>query len=83
MTDKKWLESINSAAQAYQIFVTLRSQAEKEYESRYGVNPSDVDDDFWIDTVQGAGCKDIKELKENAKSCVERPSTNFWHKKTY
>lgn len=23
---------------------------ETEYERRFGVNPSDIDDDFWIDT---------------------------------
>lgn len=44
-------------------------QLEDEYENRYGCNPSDVDDDFFIDTfiyASGPKCT-IKQMDENAK----------------
>ncbi len=48
---------------------TLVVELEREYERRYGKNPSECDDDFWIDTVHhGHGTvPTIQELNENVK----------------
>ena len=41
--------------------------AENEYERRYGNNPSEVDDDFWIDALHyGQGDINLEKIKERA-----------------
>ena len=46
----------------------LLEVAEAEYERRYGHHPSDVDDDWWIDTLHyGNGGTDLKKIKASAE----------------
>lgn len=48
-------------AAAQRKYTMLLREAEDEYERRYGANPSDVDDDRWIDAL-GSGCGDARAL---------------------
>lgn len=68
MTDKQWEKIIKKANEVINLHNSLRSQAEEEYERRYGQNPSEWDDDYWIDTVHyGHGNVEISKIKEQAE----------------
>jgi len=69
MTDKQWHKIIIKSCNLYREAIRLRDIAEEEYKNRYGVYPSDVDDDWWIDTVHyGRGGYDLDKIKQSAKS---------------
>lgn len=68
MTDKQWQLVINKCVKAGNKHLTLLKIAEDEYIRRYGHNPSEVDDDFWIDALhQCKGSTDINKIKESAE----------------
>ena len=50
MTNGKFQNLLDRLGCANNKYKKLLIQAENEYESRYGINPSDNNDDFWIDT---------------------------------
>lgn len=50
MTDKEFQKRIDIALRAKQRYYKLTEIVEVEYERRYGNHPSEVDDDFFIDT---------------------------------
>lgn len=68
MTDREFLSKIKQAMMAAQKHTSLVMELEEEYERRFGGNPSETDDDFWIDTVhQGHGSMPtLKDIEENA-----------------
>lgn len=75
MTDRQFTNLLRKTARAYNRYKPLLEAAEKEYKRRYGNNPSDVDDDFWIDSLHGAGGAADESITaavvdENAKSCL-------------
>ena len=47
-------------------YFQLLHQAEDEYERRYGKNPSDVDDDLWIDSYH---CGALEPVLVNDPVC--------------
>lgn len=51
MTDKKWQELIIECQKVGIEHLRLLKMAEEEYKKRYGHYPSEVDDDWWIDTL--------------------------------
>jgi hypothetical protein len=51
MTDKQFVAKIRLAMIAAIKHKNLVKELEEEYENRFGRNPSDADDDYWIDTV--------------------------------
>lgn len=55
MTDSEFTALIAKTASAYNKYRKLIEKAEAEYVRRYGKHPSDIDDDFWIDSLQGGG----------------------------
>ena len=68
MTDKNWQKVIDECYSCLQKSKELLKVAEQEYERRYGNNPSDVDDDWWIDTLHyGNGGTDLKKIKQSAE----------------
>lgn len=72
MTDKQWETKIKKCVVAYHRYESLLRQCEEEYERRYKVNPSEVDDDNWIDLLhQGIGFVDINEIIDNIKLHVD------------
>ena len=52
MTDKQFLRAIRKAVIAANEARLAIDVAENEYVRRFGVHPSDIDNDGWIDTVQ-------------------------------
>ena len=66
MTDKKFQEAINEAAFKLRDYHISLAKAEKEYIRRYGVHPSDIDDDCWIDSLhvtgRGMTVKEVESL---------------------
>jgi hypothetical protein len=74
MTNAKFQKLLTATAAAQRKFGSLLKQAEEEYERRFGSNPSDWDDDFWIDSLHGA-CGDaaaeltVEQVTESAKLC--------------
>lgn len=70
MTDKKWLKVIEECSDVYAKYLALLEIAEEEYIRRYGNNPSDVDDDWWIDCMHyGVGAIDLDKIKQSASRC--------------
>lgn len=55
MTDSAFQKLLDRTANAHRKYTALLELAEQEYERRFGDNPSNRDDDFWIDTLHGAG----------------------------
>ena len=55
MTDSQFTKLIQRTARAYNKYKQLLDAAEEEYIRRYGCAPGDHDDDFWIDSLHGAG----------------------------
>ena len=68
MTNKQFIAKVKAAMMAAQKHQALICELEREYEKRFGRNPSDADDDFWIDTVhQGNGSvPTVEEITESA-----------------
>ena len=55
MTDKEFVRIVRQLCKAENKARKLREIAEEEYERRYGNNPSDIDDDNWIDLTGAIG----------------------------
>lgn len=67
MTDKEFQELIKETHEAKESYQSLLYEAEQEYERRWGHNPSDVDDDTWIDSLHMPGdLSTWEEIKEGA-----------------
>lgn len=68
MTDKQWQSVIDKCRKAGDKHLQLLQIAEKEYERRYGHNPSEVDDDWWIDTLHYCkGDTSVDKIKQSAE----------------
>ena len=73
MTDKKWHEIIIKCKAACDEHLRLLKIAEEEYYKRYGNSPSDVNDDWWIDTLHyGRGSTDLDLIKKAAEMRIDR-----------
>lgn len=73
MTDTQWQSVIDKCYKAGREHLRLLDIAEKEYEKRYGFHPSDVDDDWWIDTLHYCnGDTDLGSIKSSAESIAQR-----------
>lgn len=63
MTDTQYQKLLNRLSKSHRKYLNLLEQAENEYERRFGYNPSDVDDDYWIDsfhqTCSGASVENV------------------------
>ncbi|MFY8160470.1 MAG: hypothetical protein ACOVNU_04010 [Candidatus Kapaibacteriota bacterium] len=67
MTDKQWHKIIIKCKAACDNHKVLLKIAEDEYIRRYGKNPIEVDDDWWIDCLHyGHGSTDLDKIKQNA-----------------
>ena len=67
MKDIDFQKLITRAVIAAQSHQELVKKAEVEYERRFGHNPSDADDDFWIDSIHcGQGAPTVAEVTKNA-----------------
>ena len=68
MKNKEWHDIIIKCKKANDEHKRLLKIAEKEYERRYGKNPSEVDDDWWIDVMHyGNGSTDLDKIIDSAK----------------
>ena len=68
MTDKEWQKVISACQKAGLQHRKLLRVAESEYIRRYGHDPSEVNDDWWIDTLHYCnGDSDVKKIKESAQ----------------
>lgn len=73
MTDSQFTRKLQQAAKASNKARDLYAECEQEYERRYGVNPSDADDDTWIDAlISGSQCKENLTASE-----IESGATNY------
>ena len=73
MTDKKWHEIIIKCKASCDEHLRLLKIAEEEYVKRYGNSPSDMNDDWWIDTLHyGNGSTDLVLIKKAAEMCADR-----------
>ncbi len=74
MTDKQWQSAMVKCIAAFRKYDALLKEIESEYERRYHQHPSDVDDDYWLDTFQnciGGDFPDLEMIKEQAKFNME------------
>jgi hypothetical protein len=74
MTDEKFQKLIDQTIKQKLRFFALLEKVENEYERRFGYNPSDVDDDNFIDTfhMPQNDAMDVATLTERAKNCKIR-----------
>ncbi len=78
MTDLGFQQLLDRLSNAHERYANLRDQAEEEYERRFGRNPSDWDDDFWIDTFHvSPGSATVAQVTKHAEFCktIQRPRT--------
>lgn len=72
MDDTRFQELLDETTEAHKKYLKLLKKAEKEYLKRFGNLPSDVDDDFWIDSFHnsplGATVSSVKHSAELRKS---------------
>lgn len=68
MTDKQFQKLIDRCVKAAKLHYALLQDAEAEYERRFGFNPSDVDDDFWIDSLHQGDEATVAQITESAES---------------
>jgi len=67
MTDKEFMRLIRRTQMVHAHYMDLLKASEIEYEYRYGHNPSETDDDYWIDSMhQSSISMTIEEIEENA-----------------
>lgn len=68
MTDKQWQKELNALTSAHSKYLKLLKKAEDEYLRRFGHYPSEVDDDFWIDSFSqsDSGAK-VEDIIKHAK----------------
>lgn len=74
MTDKEWQSVIKKCQKAGLQHLAFLKIAEDEYIKRYGHHPSEVDDDWWIDSLHYCkGDTDLKKIKDSAElHCNDR-----------
>lgn len=66
MTDKQFQKILDTLTDAHRNYFDLLKLAEDEIIRRYGVHPSEIDNDEWIDSYhQGLGHMTIKQLDES------------------
>lgn len=70
MTDKEFEKAMLKCGKDLLRYLNSLGTIEAEYQERYGVHPSEVSNDFWIDTFHGppggAGAT-VKEIEDSAK----------------
>lgn len=66
MTDIEFQKLLNNLAASNAKYKRLLTEAESECERRYGTNPSDVDNDTWIDNFHvGIGRMTVEQVKNS------------------
>ena len=66
MTNSKFQKLLNRLAGANLKYKKLLSEAEDEIQRRYGVHPSDCDNDLWIDSYHiGCGVMTVDEVHKS------------------
>ena len=70
MTDKQFKKKLDVLQRHFNRYYELLLVCEAEYEKRFGYNPSELEDDFWIDQfhVIGGGneAPSIETITEHA-----------------
>jgi len=73
MTDKKFDLLLNEISIAHAVYLDLLQKGQNEYKRRFGEFPSDVDDDFWIDSFEQSACgANLEQVTEHAKNRVKK-----------
>ena len=76
MKDGTFQRHLNQLAAAKQRYLRELKLCEDEYERRFGCNPSNVDDDFWLDATHLGGgdtaTLTILEVTDNILQLRER-----------
>ena len=75
MTDSNWQKKINDCVKLITAHKIILRECEQEYERHFGINPSDIDDNWWIDTLHcGNGSTDLNKIIESAEMHAEMHS---------
>ena len=70
MTDKQFQIILDTLSLARRNYIDLLKLAEDEIIKRYGVHPSDIDNDQWIDMYhQGCGHMTVEQVNESMEQC--------------
>jgi hypothetical protein len=68
MTDKKFQKVLDDLAKANENYKKLLTIAEDEIKNRFGYDPSEVDNDSWIDVYHvGTGRMTVKQVETTMK----------------
>lgn len=68
MTDKQFQKILDRLSSARLNYIELLQKAEDEIIRRYGVHPSDIDNDDWIDMYhQGCGHMTVSQLDDTMR----------------
>ena len=80
MNDSTFTRKLKTLVNVQNRACKLLIECEEEYERRYGSNPSDVDDDRWIDNFHGHGFSDPESVSVEA---VERGAVLYSGRKPF
>lgn len=72
MTDKEFNSKLKQLHNAHKKYQQLLGECEDEYERRFGFNPSDIDDDNWIDSFH-INCipANLQQVTEHAELALK------------
>lgn len=72
MTDKSFAKLLFRVDKSHSRYLKLLNEAEEEYKRRFGNYPSEVDDDWWIDSFHqsdaGSSLEDVLKHGERANN---------------
>lgn len=70
MTDKEFERKMKKCRAEWDKYKSTLEEIEAEYKKRFGSYPSELDDDWWIDTFhQGSGSVNLNEVVRSAEMC--------------
>lgn len=84
MTNKQFEAAMRKCGRAHAAYLHALSIIEAEYEGRYGIHPSEVSNDFWIDTFHsppGNGDASVEQVEESVRLHHGIYVRNNWNKK--
>lgn len=71
MTDKQFSALLKKLSKANSRYKRLLREAENEIERRFGVHPSDVDNDQWIDVYHvGTGGMTVEQVNDSMEFSI-------------
>ncbi len=71
MNNNNFQKLLDKLGNAHEKYLKYLEEAENEYERRFGSNPSDLGDDFWIDNFHTCALDaTVEQITREALDCI-------------